>query len=178
MRKLNLNTIAIKFKGKQIDDFLENRQIQKVAISFVFIIGLTAFLVQFHKDDKKIVQEEAPSSIDTFIPEDQGLVTIQVSNYESLDQIIGQYGVVDLYAPPLIPGKKARLVMKRVKLIKTAKSPRHFNVLLPKDDVGILAGHFGEFVVSIRNPNLVGTKIVKNKAKPTKRRIYFESESL
>lgn len=176
MKKLNLNTIVTKFK-EHINQFNDKQGFSKAIYFFIFIMGLTAFLIQFQQQPTKSISHKDELSIDTYIPNDQGLVTIQVSNYESLDQIIGNYGVVDLYSVPLAPGQRARLIISQVKIVRTPKSPRHFNVLLPASEVGILAGHIGEFTVSVRNPKLFGTKIVKDKSKPAKRRIFFEWES-
>lgn len=178
MKKLNHTTIVTKFREKILGDKDISPQSQKIIATTVLALGLTAFLYQFNQKRPEISPANENSSIDTLIPTDQGLVTIQVANYESLDQIIGQYGVVDLYSTPLVPGEKARLVAKQVRLIRTHKSRRHFSVLLPTKDVGLLAGHPGEFTVSIRNPKQFGTKIVKRKGKPAKRRIQFETESL
>ena len=177
MKKLNPTIIVTKF-SEIIEKIQSSEKGLQGLIAAALVLGLTAFLSQWDSRPDKVETTTFKQSMDTYIPEDKSLVTIEVANYESLDQIIGQYGVVDLYSVPLAPGERAKLVIRKVKLVRTARSPRHFNVLLAENDAGILAGFPGTFTVSIRNPKLVGTKIVKEKAKARRRRISFESEIL
>ncbi len=141
-------------------------------------IGVFAAILQFRSSSPPPTKLSAPQSLDTFIPKGESLVPIQVANYESLDQVIGQYGVVDLLSTPLTPHEKAKRVAYAVKLIRSPRSPRHFSVLIPADEAHRLAGYDGEFTVVVRNPKSIGTKFVKEKAKSQKRRIVYETESL
>lgn len=175
MKKLSLNTINTKFND--LVDYLQNSDKGfRALIITCGALGLTAFLSQLQPQEKEAVIAKPMESIDTYIPADKGLYTIEVENYESLDQIIGQFGVVDLYSVPLSREKRAKLVIRKVKIVRTAKSPRHFNVLLEEDQVGVFAGHIGTFTALVRNPKVVGTKIVKEKGPSKRRRILYESE--
>ncbi len=177
MKKFNLDIVISKLKAWVVSDNPQSVIPVKHGVFLVIAIGLTAAMVQFQKEPLP-ESPPSPESLDTYIPEGQSLVPIQVSNYESLDQVIGQYGVVDLLSTPLSPAEKSRRVAYAVKLIRSPKSPRHFSVLIPADKAYKLAGYHGEFTVVVRNPKLVGTKIVnKGRRKPT-RPILYETESL
>jgi len=177
MRKFNLTTISTKFKEMVLNDSSDTTLQIKTWVVAIIILGSTAFLIQFHSSDElKEVINDPIKSIDTLIPRGQSLVPIRVSNYESLDQLIGQFGVVDLYTNPLNPNQKSRKVVSAVKLIRAPQSPNHFSVLLPANKSHKLIGHHGEFTVVVRNPELLGTKFVNKKSKPAKRRVLYEME--
>ena len=174
MEKLKIDTILLKFKKTIEIDQWGQLKFSKILTLGLIIIGLTAYGVQFRKNDSKVISVEAPLIMDTFIPEGMSLVPIKVSNYESLDQIIGQFGVVDLLTTPLSAEKKPRRVAYAVKIIRAPRNPSHFSVLVPSDKVHKLVGYHGEFTVSVRNPKLLGTKFVKEKNKSPKGRIYYD----
>lgn len=178
MKKLFDSSIITKLKV----DLFETKEGQFWPNSTVLVvitaIGILAAFLQFRTSSGPAKPSAAPQSLDTFIPEGESLVPIQVANYESLDQVIGQYGVVDLLSTPLSPHEKAKRVAYAVKLIRSPQSPRHFSVLIPADEAHRLAGFEGEFTVVVRNPKSIGTKFVKEKAKSRKRRIVYETESL
>ncbi len=173
--KLNPVTIVTRFKEKLI---ISGSKTSVNAIAVVaMVLGFIAFLTQFGKPVKKTqVNKQTTESIDIFIPEGQSLVPIRVANNESLDQIIGQYGVVDLYSTPLSPGEKTFRIAYKVKLVRSPGNPGHFNVLLPADEAHRITGYPGEFYVSVRNPKSVGTRFVKKRSKTIKRAVVFESE--
>lgn len=177
MKKLNLSTIGIKFKDIQPLFNLDNPKSWKIWFTLALALGLISFLMQKRPDEHTPAQAEVSvGNLDTYIPENQSIVPIQVANYESLDQVIGQFGVVDLYTIPMSDKEKSQKIAHAVKLVRSPKSPRHFNVLLPADEAYRIAGHSGEFNVTVRNPKLVGTKIVKEKTKAKRRRVFYQSE--
>ncbi len=177
MKKLNLSTIDIKFKDIQLLFSLDNPKSWMCWFILAMALGFISYLIQRSPAEKMPLQTKmSVGSLDTYIPENQSIVPIQVENYESLDQVIGQFGVVDLYTIPLSDKEKAKKIAHAVKLVRSRKSPRHFNVLLPADQAYRIAGHSGAFSVTVRNPKLVGTKIVKEKAKTKRRRVFYESE--
>lgn len=177
MEKLKLNTVISKFKTNFINSDPQAVFPVKGSLIVVFILGATAFLSQYSTSADEPRPTQETFRLDTVIPEDESLVPIRVANYESLDQLIGQYGVVDLLSTPLNPGEKAKRVAYAVKLVRSAKSARHFSVLVPADQAHKLAGFHGEFTVIVRNPKLLGTKLVnKPKTKP-RRAIVFETEA-
>jgi hypothetical protein len=177
MKKYSPITNTIKSLIKKYLFHESDSLFDKKMLVLVLTLGVAAALIQFQKSEEAPVVYQEPVSIDTFIPEGQSLVPIQVANFESLDQIIGQYGVVDLLSTPLIPGEKGKRVAYGVKLIRSPKNPRHFSVLIPADKAPQLVGYQGPFTVVVRNPKLVGTQFVKKKAKP-RRPVVYETEIL
>ena len=173
--RLNPITIITKFKEKCV---ISGSEISINAIVILAVIlGLIAFLTQFGRSgEKPQIREQITESIDILIPEGQSLVPIRVANNESLNHIIGSYGVVDLYSSPLNPGEKALRIAYKVKLVRSPGNPNGFNVLLPADEAHRITGYPGEFYVSVRNPKSVGTRFAKKKSKVIKRAVVFGAE--
>lgn len=141
------------------------------------ILGLTAILALSNAESTSVKTDDIDlTTLDTFIPDGESLVPIRIENYESLDHIIGRYGVVDLFSVPLTGDEKAKKVASRVKIVRNSKNPRDFSVLVDAEKAQKIASHPGEFTVSIRNPKSSGTEFVKQKSAPQKRRVYFVSE--
>lgn len=176
MEKPNLNSITTKLTSLLEPD-KESFLPTKPGVLFIILLGLTAAFLQFGGSKESVSEPIPQEPIDTFIPENESLFPVTVSNYESLDQIIGQFGVVDLYTAPKNPMEKPRKVATAVKLIRSPKSPNHFSVLVPADKAIKIAGFHGEFTVVVRNPKIVGTDFVKDKTQAPKRRVVYESET-
>lgn len=98
----------------------------------------------------------------TFIPEGYVLVPIEVSNYESLDSILGQYGVVDLFVQTPEDDEPSRKVAERVKILRAPLNPSHFAVLVPENESQNLVTFDLPFTVVVQNPNSSGTKFVSS----------------
>ena len=106
-----------------------------IIAGLAMILGFIAFLTQFGKfNEGSQLKEQTAESIDILIPEGQSLVPIRVANNESLNRIIGSYGVVDLYSTPLSPGEKALRIAYKVKLVRSPGNSSGFNVLIPADE--------------------------------------------
>ena len=147
-----------------------------IVVSVVF--GLTALLLQFRAKKENPTLMQASENVservkaDTFIPEGFTLIPIEVANYKSLDSILGNFGVVDLFSTPLDPTKKARRIAYSVKILRAPRNPNHFAVLLPESRADQVAGHPGPFTVTVRNPKEVGIRFVKKKKQI--RRIHYD----
>lgn len=167
MKKLNLATITTKYK-----EILNKNNPLKLFLLITVVLGLTCFALEYHSE--AVVPQAPPlaETVDTLIPAGKTLVPIPIMNYEYLDHIIGQYGVVDIYTVPLVAGEKAKLVLADTKIVRSPNNPNYFNALLSPEEALIVASHSGEFAVGVRNPQKLGTKIVK----ASKRRISFERE--
>jgi hypothetical protein len=176
MKRFNPITKNIKFKEISRHFDFDHPQALRNWVGLALVLGFISLMLKSPATPE--LRDEAPSleSLDIYIPENHSLVPISVANYESLDQVIGMYGVVDLYSLPLRGHESPHLVASAVKLVRSGKSQRHFNVLIHKDDAGLITGHHGEFNVSVRNPKEIGTKIVKKKQKRSKSRIIFQTE--
>ena len=128
--------------------------------------ALVAGFLGFYLDSSAGKQGEArasedPVSASTLIPAGFVLVPIEVANYESLDSILGNLGVVDLYQPSEIPGKRARKVAEHLKILRAPLNPSHFAVLARESESALLVSHQGPFTVIVQNPNRAGTGLVK-----------------
>lgn len=112
----------------------------------------------------------APEDASTFIPAGFVLVPIEVANYESLDSILGQFGVVDLFLPTdgNQTGQKRRAikVASRLKILRAPLNPSHFAVLARESEASQLVGQTGPFVVIVQNPKNSGTGIVSTPETP------------
>ena len=120
--------------------------------------------------------KDAPAleSFDTFIPAGFSLVPIEVGNYETLDSLLGPFGVVDLFAAE--PGKpeSSKCIAYRVKILRAPRNPSHFAVLVPMEQVQKILKYSGPFFVSVQNPKVRGTGFEKEKVK-RRSRIFFNS---
>lgn len=178
MTILKLDTIITKFKSLYAQGDKDSPLPSKTVIFCFLGLATLAGWAQHSGRSQEVDSDKAKwTSLDSYIPEGQTLVPISVANYESLDQVIGQYGVVDLLSTPLTPQEKPRRVAYAVKLIRSPLSHRHFSVLIPAEEAPRLAGYQGAFTVVVRNPKSLGTKFVKNKPKKAARQIVYETEN-
>ena len=96
--------------------------------------------------------QTVPISADVSIPAGFVLVPIQVSNFESLDSILGLEGVVDLFLPSADGGGRARKVAERVRILRSPVDASHFAVLIPEAESRRLVSQTGAFFVAVQNP--------------------------
>lgn len=123
-------------------------------ILLVFFAGLVALIWDLKEQPVRQPNEAVPYELAaTSIPAGYVLVPIEVANYESLDSILGQFGVVDLYVPSLDSRTPPRKVAERIKILRAPLNPSHFAVLAPEDKSASLVTHEGSFVVAVQNPN-------------------------
>jgi hypothetical protein len=130
-------------------------------LAAVLVSGFIAYYL-----DSRPVERENPRQAEdvetaaTFIPEGFVLVPIEVSNFESLDSILGKYGVVDLYAPADDPKRQAVKIAERVRILRAPLNPSHFAVLIPESDSQRIVMHPGPLLVVVQPQTVSGTKIV------------------
>jgi len=135
---------------------------------FIFILVFPGLLALAHEVATPRAAESLPSStegssVDTFIPAGFVLVPIDVINFEALDSVLGQYGIVDLFAVTGPEERSRSLVASRIRILRAPKNPNHFAVLASSDEAANLVRHTGGFFVVLQNPNGSGTKL-ENKA--------------
>ncbi len=124
-------------------------------------------------NERPLDQEE---SVDTFIPAGFVLVPIEVLNYESLDSVLGRFGVVDLYSADPSTGKKAEKVASRIRILRAPRNPNQFAVLAPEEESTDLVKDGSGYFVVVQNPKLGGTVFEKRTPVSRKRnRILVES---
>lgn len=174
MKKLKNKIDITKLKEKLFDS--DDIFALKPLTIILLVLGITTIFISIRPKIERPLQSKKQDSMDVFIPKGETLVPIKVANYESLDQIIGQYGVVDLYSTPLNPLSKPRRVAYAVKLLRSSNNRSHFSILVPTAKAARIVSYSGEFTVSVRNPKSIGTQFVKQSSKPSKRRIEYEME--
>lgn len=103
----------------------------------------------------------------TFIPDGFVLVPIEIANYEALDSILGNHGVVDLYRPNENPSLPPIKVAERVKILRAPLNPQRFAVLAPESESPGLVSYPGAFTVAVQNPKNSGTRFVKGASQAT-----------
>jgi hypothetical protein len=118
---------------------------------------------------------ERAAAVDTLIPKGFVLVPIEVQNYESLDSILGRFGIVDLFQAGSESGPSRRLVARNVRILRAPQNPSHFAVLIREQDVSRVLQLGGLFTVIVKRPRNNGTEFV-NTEKPKRRKIVYEGE--
>ncbi len=136
-------------------------------IAAVMIAGFLAYYLDTSaKPEVGVQSPESPEVASTFIPAGFVLVPIEVANFESLDSILGQHGVVDLYIPADETRKRATKIAERIKILRAPLNPSHFAVLAPEAESSRLVGHAGPFVVVVQPAKILekssGTKFVND----------------
>jgi len=133
--------------------------------------GILTLIIAIATQTKSSIKLEASpdsdQSVDTFIPMGMVLVPIEVYNYESLDSVLGNYGVVDLFFTNSQGMKSSRPAARRVKILRAPKNPSQFAVLVPDIQAPELVRSATPFYVVIQNPQARGTKFEKRQVRKT-----------
>ena len=175
---------------KQFKEQLKSLTSHKIGYFLVLTIVMTtfAFFLSYDRDDDtENVESKVQESPDTFIPEGYVLVPIMVSNFESLNALVSQYAIVNLYAvnnpndfhlqSSLSQIKKqVKLVAERIKLIRSPLNPEKFAVLSPESQAEALITYNGEFFVTIQNPTITEQVSVKKEFKKRNLIDYLEEK--
>ena len=133
----------------------------QVWIFAVLAAGLISLLFDRKDETPSRVIAESADTASTLIPAGFVLVPIEVSNYESLDSILGKFGVVDLYRASSDSKSKPVKVAERVKILRAPLNPSHFAVLVPDSESARLVADAGAYTVVVQNPNRSGTRFVE-----------------
>ncbi len=139
---------------------------------FVVVLGLYSCIHSSPKNGAP-VRTEPPDGVDILIPEGQSLVPIEVTNYETLDSLLGTYGVVDLFFVDPTKPETGKKIASMVKILRAPKNPSHFAVLVPARLAQHILQYQGPFTVSVQNPKYqTGTLFEKRSLR--KSRIVYE----
>ncbi|MBX2987571.1 MAG: hypothetical protein KF802_06715 [Bdellovibrionaceae bacterium] len=95
---------------------------------------------------------EAITSLETFIPRDHLLIPVEIANADKLEGILGANGIVDLYVVPA-EGGPARLVGRRLRLLRAPLNPQAFAVLLKESEADRFLSNPGPYIASVRPLN-------------------------
>ncbi len=168
----------LKIDGRQKAIFLKIATLVKANKEICLFAGiaLISLMIGVLKNPKPEAQPQhsPPPSFDTYIPEGHSLVPIDVANYETLDSLLGSFGVVDLFTQDLQNPQISRRIAHRVKIVRAPNNPSHFAILVPYDQVPHILKNSGPMMVSVLNPKARGTSF--EKAVPQKRsRIVYNT---
>ncbi len=143
-----------------------NRKQLWLALGFIAAAFAISLLWDFKMNERQAASEKPePESIEsaaTYIPDGFVLVPIEVANFESLDSILGKFGVVDLFVASDDPKIKPRKLAERVKILRAPLNPNHFAVLVPDSESQKIVAYSGALTVVVQNPNKAGTTLVKS----------------
>ncbi len=107
-------------------------------------------------DSKESALSPQSVSLDTFVPAGFVLVTLQLTNSESIDSMIGAYCQVDLYsATPdanFQPSKSALPIATHLRLVRSPNNQSLFGVLVPEDSRAIIQQLTGPVFAVIQGP--------------------------
>jgi hypothetical protein len=129
---------------------LQKIKTKYLVVGFV-LLGILCLWMDF-SSSKTEKEKPAKASVDTYIPHGMTLVPIEIQNIESLKNILGNYGVVDLYIPSLDPKIAPKKVASHVKILRAPLNPDVFAVLVREQDAPRIASQSAAFFVTIQNP--------------------------
>lgn len=110
---------------------------------------------------------------DSLIPKGYSLIPLDLANSESLDSLLGNQAVVDLYARENGDSGKTKLIAKRVRIIRSPKNPNVFAALCKREMTPKIYKYPGPFYISLLNPDSSGTEFVNTKNKRSIDLDYF-----
>ena len=127
----------------------------------LFLIGamsLTVVLVSVPKSNLGSKSTDTATggndTWDTYIPAGHVLVPIDVENFESLDDMIDQFGIVDLYVNNKSLGASgAKLLAGQVKLLRSPLNKHQMGVMVPENMAPKIVQAEGPLKVIVKNPN-------------------------
>lgn len=164
----------VQIKNRILQDPVQKKAL--LALGALIILGFV-----FSKNETKTTTAQSPSedsqfTPDTIIPDGYVLVPIQLQNFASLDSMIGQYGVVDLFTAHEDPSQKSRKVGNRLKLIRAPLNPSQFAVLVPDSEADLILSHTGFYNAVIQNPQQkLKEKLNRLEARPQKISIDYQN---
>ena len=151
----------------------ENSPTQRYTLLFIICLGLYIVLAPVKPPSKGHSQD--PWSVDTSIPKGHVLIPITVHNLESVDHLLGQFGIVNLYSVEIEGGLRKEPVAKSVKILRSPLKSNVFAVLAPEKQAHHILKNPQGFIVVIQNPKHIGTnfEVPNSVNKKTRRQIIY-----
>lgn len=139
--------------------------LRKYSSHGLILLGLVIFSLLSEILPLAFKEEPKTPSLDSLVPKDFVLIPIELSNGTDIINIIGSYGVVDLYAYSNQTHVPEKQVAKAIKIIPPDKEEGHFAALIPEQEARHLFKYPKPFYAVIQNPNKRGSKVYKKKEK-------------
>ena len=146
---------------------------KKYQLWFLFILLTFAFTLLNIRNDKTVSTVKEAEYLDAYIPEGFVLVPIELSNGSSLDGLLEQKGIVDLYTGNPAQ-QKVEKAAEAVKIIRSPRNPSYFAVLVPENKASALIQRFQSFHAVLQNPKQKKKTTVKPIRKKRKRNIIID----
>ncbi|MDE0092169.1 MAG: hypothetical protein OXN83_02650 [Oligoflexia bacterium] len=128
-----------------------------------FLILILILAGSFASQILPLLSKTAPqeSSVDQLVPKGFVLMPIEISNGQDITDIIGSYGVVDLYAYSKITGLPETLAASALKVLPPSTEEGDFTALVPEKSAIHLFNYTEAFYAVIQNPLKTGSKIYR-----------------
>jgi len=138
-----------------------------------FSVFSLSFIFTLLQQPNKTENNSHIKSLDTYIPEGFVLMPIELINGSSLDGLLEQKGVVDLYTGH--PGqKRVDKVASAVKIIRSPMNPLYFAILVPEDKASLMIQRFQSFYAVIQNSEQQKQAVIQPLNKKKQRSITIE----
>jgi hypothetical protein len=150
----------------------------KLRITFLIGFILIAALLSSFISSPSSSEKNLPSNDDltTYIPKGYRLVPINVENYKNLDQILGNYGIVDIYLRKYKGDKVESLqIASAVRAVRGTETSEAIGLILPKEEVKRILNFSGPFYLSLSNEKQEGTLFVKSEPSKLTKRVKFSN---
>lgn len=103
-----------------------------VWVIVMVIVLVSSVLFNQKKSGKSAIVPRTLEGIDTLIPKNYSLIPLHdLENYESLNSLIGSFGLVNLY---FRNQQEMTLLATSVKILRAPKNPSQFAVLVPTSE--------------------------------------------
>lgn len=160
-------------KTEKLLSYLKSLKVSHLVIAF-FTLGALAFVLDQKPLENPSTPEQDPSSVDTYIPEGMTLIPIEIQNIESLKNILGSFGVVDLYIPSYDLKSPPKKIASGIKIMRAPLNPDVFAVLVLSQDASKIAQHPGAFFVTVLNPKTQKSNFEREKPSTSQVKIITE----
>lgn len=154
------DNMDLKKLTKELEKFILNLKTKHIVIGFITVGALAFFLDQ--KPSSVSAKHSDPASVDTYIPEGMTLIPIEIQNVDALKNILGDFGMIDLYLPSYESNRPPKKIASGIKIMRAPLNPDVFAILVREENAPQIAQHPGAFFVTVLNPKSHKTKFNKD----------------
>lgn len=161
---------------KKLKDIKYNLKNSHLLIVFM-LIGFIVFILQ-QSDNSNLKSDqktETSDGVDTFIPQGYVLIPLEISNLESLQGLLSDKGVVDLYF--LTDGRSIK-IGSRLKMIRAPLNPRLFAVLVKENESASILKYPGPFNAVVQNTKVTDGRVFSEARVQNKFKVESSVDSL